>query len=242
MTTVWQIVMDRRLMDGDIEIWTTGMLWNEASSMTNPPSKPTFERWLARANASGRLRKIRGGLYLNASGNRLVSPAAAAGFIRRFAVPSLSWVLEQDWILNNMGDVITCVLPFGPGLPVPNLSRVKTDYGEFRFNALPGALFEPVALDVPDWRDARFAHPRATPEKAFCDWLYLAASHRSAVSTPPLDLELARLQSDRLDRVAKAMKIEPLLATWLAAKERYDQDPETAENESSRMKPTTDAL
>jgi hypothetical protein len=32
------------------------------------------------------------------------------------------------------------------------------------------------------------------------------------------------------------MKIEHLLAAWVAAKERYDQDPEIAGNESSWMK------
>lgn len=238
MVLDWKVQLDRRLMESDVEAWTTGILWNEASSTTAPPSRPTFERWLARACASGRLRKVRNGLFLNAAGNKAVSVGAAAGYIKQTAVPSLAWVLEQDWILNNMGDVITCVVSLTPGLSVPNLSPVKTPLGEFRFRALPWHVYELDTLKVADWRDSRFAHPRATPEKALCDWLYLAASPRSPMRSPPLDLEAERLDADRLQRVAMAMSIEKHLEAWLQSKRTYDGDPEVIENASTRIKAT----
>ena len=236
MVLDWKLRLDRQLMESEVEAWTTGMLWNEASSTAAPPSRPTFERWLAKANASGRLVKVRNGLFLNAAGNKSVSVGAAAGYIKQSAVPSLAWVLEQDWTLNNMGDVITCVVSLTPGLPVPNLSPVKTPLGEFRFRALPWQVYELDALEVADWRDSRFAHPRATPEKALCDWLYLAASPRSPMKDPPLDLEFERLDADRLRRVATAMSIQKHLDAWIQSKRRYDEDPDVIENASMQVK------
>ena len=236
MVLDWKVRMDRQLMESDVEAWTTGMLWNEASSTATPPSRPTFERWLAKACASRRLRKVRNGLFLNAAGNKSVSAGAAAGYVKQSAVPSLAWVLEQDWILNNMGDVITCVVSLTPGLSVPNLSPVKTPLGEFRFRALPWHVYELDTLDVQDWRDSRFAHPRATPEKALCDWLYLAASPRSPMRPPPLDLESGRLDAERLRRVARAMSIQQHLHSWLQSKRRYNGDSEVIANASLRIK------
>jgi hypothetical protein len=89
--------------------------WKPAQ--TQPPSHPTFERWIGEAVQAGKLKGIRASIFVNA------------------AVPSLSWVLEQNCILNNFGDVMTCTGPMAPGLQVP------------------------AALPVADWRDNRYAHP-----------------------------------------------------------------------------------
>ena len=40
MALDWKVRVDRRLMESDVEAWTTGMLWNEASSTAAPPSRP----------------------------------------------------------------------------------------------------------------------------------------------------------------------------------------------------------
>lgn len=178
------------------------------------------------------MRKVRAGIFLNAAGNASASPAAAAGFIRRSAIPSLARVLEQNWILNNFGDVITCTVPMAPGLQVPNLSAVKTPCGRFQFRALPWRLQEPDSLPVDDWQDNRYAHPRATPEKALCDWLYLGASPRSPVGMPPLDLELDKLNKARLRRIAGTMGIKPVFEAWLSRKQHCDQDPDVRANTS----------
>lgn len=146
MTAPWKISLDNMLINSDVEAWTTGMLWSDALAQSQPPSRPTFERWVHEAVQAGKLRKVRAGIFLNAAANANVSPAVVAGLIRRSAVPSLSWVLEQNWILNNFGDVITCTVPMAPGLQVPNLSAVKTPCGTFQFRALPWRLQEPDAL------------------------------------------------------------------------------------------------
>ena len=236
MTACWKIAMDHRLIHSDMEVWTTGALWNEVLSCAQPPSRATFERWISEATAAGKLKKVRAGIFVNAAGNASVSVAAAAGFIRRSAVPSLSWVLEQNWILNNFGDVMTCTVPMAPGLQVPSLSAVKTPYGTFQFRALPWALHELDTLPVDDWRDNRFAHPRATPEKALCDWLYLGHSPRSPLRLPPLDLDDDRFNQARLRRVVSAMGIKDIFQTWRQKKAQYDQDPEVQENTSLRQR------
>lgn len=232
MTAVWKLSLDAMLINSEVEVWTTGMLWSDALAQAQPPSRPTFERWVHEAIQAGKLRKVRAGIFLNAAGNASVSPAAAAGLIRRSAVPSLSWVLEQNWILNNFGDVITCTVPMAAGLQVPNLSAVKTPYGSFQFRALPWRLHEPESLPVQDWRDNRYAHPRATPEKAFCDWLYLGQSPRSPLRTPPLDLEFQNFNKARLRRLVAAMGIHQCFDAWLTKKQLYDRDPEVQENTS----------
>lgn len=234
MTAPWKLALDHMLIHSDVELWTTGSLWSDALSQALPPSRPTFERWISEAVQAGKLKKIRAGIFVNAAGNANVSPAAAAGLIRRSAVPSLAWVLEQNWILNNFGDVITCTVPMAPGLQVPNVSAVKTPYGSFQFRALPWRLHEPEGLAVQDWRDNRFAHPRATPEKAFCDWLHLGQSPRSSLRAPPLDLDFQKLNQALLRRIASAMQIKPAFDDWLAKKRRYDLDPEVRENASLR--------
>jgi len=226
--------MDHTLIHSDVEVWTTAGLWGEALLTALPPSRPTFERWISEAVESGKLKKVRSGVFLNAAGNAGVSPAAAAGFIRRSAIPSLSWVLEQNWILNNFSDVITSTVPMAPGLQVPNLSAVKTPYGTFQFRALPWRLQELDSLPVAQWRDNRYAHPRATPEKALCDWLYLGQSPRSSLRAPPLDLDYDKFNKARLQRIVNAMGIRDAFHAWLDKKHQYDQDPEVQENASLR--------
>lgn len=234
MTAPWKLALDNMLIRSDVEVWTTGSLWSDALAQAQPPSRPTFERWISEAVQAGKLNKVRAGIFLNAAGHASVSPAAAAGFIRRSAVSSLSWVLEQNWILNNFGEVITCTVPMAPGLQVPNLSTVKTPYGTFHFRALPWRLHELDALAVEDWRDNRYAHPRATPEKALCDWLYLGQSPRSPLRTPPLDLDYEKFNKARLRRIVSAMQIKDAFNAWLKKKQQYDQDPEVQENTSLR--------
>ena len=102
MTAPWKLAMDHMLIHSDVEVWTTGSLWRDALSHGQSPARPTFERWISEAVQAGKLKKIRAGIFVNAAGNASVSPAAAAGFIRRLATPSLSWVLEQNWILSKL--------------------------------------------------------------------------------------------------------------------------------------------
>jgi hypothetical protein len=57
---------------------------------------------------------------------------------------------------------------------------------------------------------------RATPEAALLHWLYLSHSPRSRMSAPPPDLELDGLDSRRLNRLARAMRLSEQLESWLS--------------------------
>ena len=108
---------------------------------------------------------------------------------------------------------------------------VKTEHGWFRFHTLPWRIHEPDNLPVEDWRDNRVDYPRATPEKAFADWLYLARSPRSWLKRPPYDLEFAELNKKRLGRIIKALSLEDVYQEWVEKKNQYDQDPDVIAND-----------
>ena len=231
MTARWKLSLDSALLTRNVDVWTTTQLLGQAMLDPNPPSKASFNRWVDEAVESGKLLRVRRGVFLNPMGNRRVHAAAAATYIRRNAVPSLSWVLEQDWLLNNFSDVVTCTVPMAPGIKLINVAPVKTEYGWFRFHTLPWRIHEPDALPVEDWRDNRVDYPRATPEKAFADWLYLARSPRSWLKRPPYDLEFAELNKKRLARIIKALSLEDIYLEWIAKKNQYDQDPDVIAND-----------
>ena len=231
MTARWKLTLDNALLTRNVDVWTTTQLVGQAMLDPNPPSKPSFNRWVDEAVESGKLLRVRRGVFLNPMGNRRVHAAAAATYIRRNAVPSLSWVLEQDWLLNNFSDVVTCTVPMAPGIKLINVAPVKTEHGWFRFHTLPWRIHEPDNLPVEDWRDNRVDYPRATPEKAFADWLYLARSPRSWLKRPPYDLEFAELNKKRLARIIKALSLDDIYQEWVAKKNQYDQDPDVIAND-----------
>jgi hypothetical protein len=231
MAARWKLSLDNALLTRNVDVWTTTQLLGQAMLDPNPPSKASFNRWVDEAVESGKLLRVRRGVFLNPMGNRRVHAAAATTYIRRNAVPSLSWVLEQDWLLNNFSDVVTCTVPMAPGIKLINVAPVKTEHGWFRFHTLPWRIHEPDTLPVEDWRDNRVDYPRATPEKAFADWLYLARSPRSWLKRPPYDLEFAELNKKRLARIIKALSLEDIYLEWIAKKNQYDQDPDVIAND-----------
>jgi hypothetical protein len=80
--------------------------------------------------------------------------------------------------------------------------------------------------------DLDFKYPRATPEKALLDWIYLGASARTKIAGPPFDIDADRLKKARLQRLSKAMSLQSQLKTYLENKRKYDEDPEVKANDS----------
>ncbi len=236
MTAAWKIGAEADLIDRQTPaVLTTGML--EAIATTGraqPPSKATFQRWCRDLVASHKLREVTKGVYLNRMGHSDISPAAAACWIRARAWVSLTWVLEQAGVTNNISDTITCVIPIEAGLPNPQISSRHTAAGTFRFFALPARLVElPGALE--DFRDMRFDYPRATPEKALLDMIHLGASPRSHMTRPPLDIEYEQLDRAKVRRLARRMTMLPLLEAWLAQRDAYLAHPDVRDNTSSLL-------
>lgn len=238
MKAPWKIEAERLLMGHDSpSVLTTAQLRSIANAYADPPpAHSTFMRWMAEMVRGGRLKEVIRGVYLNRLGHRGASPAAAANWIRSRSVVGLSWVLEQAHITNNFGDTVTCVIPTDANLPTPQISDRQTAAGPFRFFAMPAALVDERAGRFEDIRDLRFDYPRTTPEKAFLDWIFLGASHKSRLTRPPYDLDVASLDAARIERIARAMQVEELLAGWMSDYQLYQQDEEVRENSAKHLR------
>ena len=205
-------------------------------------SEATFKRWVSSMREAGLLKTVRRGLYLNALAQPPVQPDEAAGHISRGAIVSLQKVLGDAGVLNNFTSRITCVLALPPektvggkasfGYSQPSTGQVNTLAGIYTFQALPFDLIHKAgALD--DCLEV-LPYQRATPEKAFLDWLYLGATSRSHMTLPPLDLDFDRLDQARLQRLAEAMGVNRALKQWQTDKALFDRAPGTRLNAPAR--------
>ena len=211
-------------------------LWLAASGIVI--SEATFKRWVSSMREAGLLKTVRRGLYLNGLAQLPVQPDEAASHIARGAIVSLQKVLGDAGVLNNFTSRITCVVALPPeksaegkvsfGYAQPSTGQVKTRAGIFTFQALPfDLIYKAGAMD--DCLE-QLPYQRATPEKAFLDWLYLGASPRSPMTPPPLDLEFGRLNQARLSRLASAMGLKQELEAWQSKKKSFDQATGTQAN------------
>lgn len=117
------------------------------------------------------------------------------------------------------------------GFTQPSSGEVGTQVGSFAFQAMPLALlYQAGVLD--DCLET-LPYQRATPEKAFLDWLYLGSTSRSHMTLPPLDQDFKRLSQARLTRLAKEMPLDAALAAWKADKAVFGRAPGTRFNAPS---------
>ncbi|MGA7539051.1 MAG: hypothetical protein WBW93_09805 [Steroidobacteraceae bacterium] len=213
-------------------VLTIPMLAAVLSDRRKLPARNTLFRWVREQVASGVLRPISRGLYLNQLAAPRPTAAEAAGFIRTGAIVSLQTVLGEAGITNNFPDVVTSVVPHERG-HVPSVRPVKAADVEFRFHSMPARLLDDRAGRLEDRMDLEVKYPRATPEKALLDWLYLGESAYSRIAGPPLDVERERLGGSRLRRLAHSMELTEQLRVWQARKKKYDHDPDVRGNTSN---------
>jgi hypothetical protein len=193
------------------------------------PARNTLFRWIREQTKNGALRPVTRGLYINQLARPLPTAADAAAFVRGGAIVSLQTVLGEAGVTNNYSDIVTCVLPHSKDHK-PSVRPVKAERIEFRFHAMPARFVDEHAGELADRMDLDFKYPRATPEKALLDWIYLGASARTKIAGPPFDIDADRLKRVRLQRLAKAMSLESQLKTYLEGKRKYDADPEVEAN------------
>lgn len=239
MNTAWKLHAEKWLMSPESPfVLTTGSLRLVASNHhlatgERAPSTATFFRWLKDLAHAGKLVEVTKGVYLNRLGHRSESPAAAASFIRRGAIVSLSYVLEQAGLTNNFGETFSCIIPTHTSWTTPQLSeRHVPGVGSYRFHAMRLERAEPADAATDDIYDRRYAYLRTTPEKALLDWICLASSHRSKLAPPPLDIAAEELDQRRLRRLVKAMGLNTEWAAWQAHWRQYRADPEVDANAS----------
>lgn len=233
----WQHKAQRTLISlGAPHVVTTQDLIGYArmTAGSAPPSA-TVSRWIRHLVVIGSLEPVSRGVYLNRCAGPSVHAAEAAQYIRRGAVVSLAWVLERCGALNNYSDTVTCVVPLIVGLAPPKVGERRTLAAPFRFYGLPQRLFQISGVDIGDLQDLGHGYPRATPERALLEWIYLGASGRSRLPPPPLDLSLDLLDQERIVRLAKAMQIEDLWAQWHADWSKHASADDVLENSASGL-------
>jgi hypothetical protein len=194
-----------------------------------PPIRSIFDITSGRFRSRNSRGPVTRGLYINQLARPLPTAADAAGFVRGGAIVSLQTVLGEAGITNNYSDIVTCVVPHSRDHK-PSVRPVKAERIEFRFHAMPARFLDEHAGALEDRIDLDFKYPRATPEKALLDWIYLGASARTKISGPPFDIDSGRLKKARLQRLAKAICFELQLKTFLEGKRKYDADPEVEAN------------
>lgn len=198
------------------------------------PARNTLFRWIREQAAAGALRPITRGVYLNQLASPLPAAADAATFVRHGAIVSLQTVLGEAGVTNNYPDIVTCLVPQDAERR-PSVRPVKANRVEFRFHAMPARLLDARAGDLEDRMDLDAKYPRATPEKALLDWIYLGASPRTKIATPPLDIDATRLDKRRLARLAKNMRLSEQLARYLDRKRLFDRDPAVVANAAAGL-------
>lgn len=204
----WQILLQKTLAAPDAPpVLSRDLLSRFARTARDGRALPasTLTHWIRQAVAEDRLRPVHRGLYLNAFRARPGRPADATPWLRADAVVSLNTVLGDAGVLNNPVHTITAVVPLDRGAPPPKLGRQATRAATFHFFGLPRHILEAGEVDDRLEVDEAHEHPRATPEKALVDWLYLAASPHSRRTPPPRhDLDPVLLDIPRLRRLGTA--------------------------------------
>jgi hypothetical protein len=224
MNTAWKVAGERALLAGDAPhvITTQDLLGYATVNSGEHPASASFTRWLRELIATGKLKPVTRGVYLNRYAGPNVHAAEAAQYLRRGAVVSLAWVLERSGALNNFGDTVTCVVPLARGWAPPKVGDQRTSATPFRFYGMPQHIMLAGSGRIEDVQDLTYGYPRATPERALMDWIYLGSSSRSRLPLPPFDIDLRDMSLVRLSRLAKAMGTEDAWTAWHAQRKAND--------------------
>ncbi len=210
-------------------VLTIPMIKAALADKRRPVARRTLFKWIRTQTASGVLRPVTRGLYLNQLARPTPTITDAAGFVRSGAIVSLQTVLGEAGITNSYSDIVTSVLPIRGG-SASSSRPVRAAHFEFRFHAMPVRLLDENAGKLEDRMDFDVHYPRATLEKALLDWIYLGASRRTRVAGPPLDIDLDRLDRARLARLARCMELVVALKDYVQRKRAYDRAPDVRAN------------
>jgi len=210
-------------------VMTVPMIAAAFADRRKKAARNTVFKWIRDQTAAGVLRPVTRGLYLNQLARPQPTAAEAANFVRSGAIVSLQTVLGDAGITNSYSDIVTSVLPVRGGVAQSSRPVVAAGF-EYRFHAMPARLLNDEAGELEDRMNLEVLYPRATPEKALLDWIYLGHSHRTKLAPPPLDVDLESVDKRRLKRLADRMHLSTQLNDYIARKRQYDLDPSVRAN------------
>lgn len=164
--------------------------------------------------AAGALARVSTGLFLNKRKVPSVELGEAAEHLRSGAIVSLHSVLGECGFLNNPSDIVVAVLPTSANKR-PTLGDLETSSGQrFRFYGLAEKFFPTTESERWETLQPGRMCPTFRPEAALLQWLHLAAMKRSAMTPPPVDVDMELLNEDLLKRLASRWKLETQLHQW----------------------------
>lgn len=177
----------------------------QIAALARNPDASTANRITGDLVEQGILVKAMRGLYFNA-----LSPYEVPDILPYLVPPgalSLGSVLGDAGVTNNPSYTLHVVIP----MPTPGVAygfrrndRQLEDGTRVMLYSMPQRLLE---FGIEHSR----GYNRAEPEKALCDWLYLARSPRSRVGEVPDDVDLELLNTQKLERYAEMLGIRDAL-------------------------------
>lgn len=190
-------------------------------------------RFADRMVKSGLLVRVQKDLYANLVANPVVHPNEVASRLRDGAVVGLHTVLGELGIAHNPSRIVTAVIPESSG-SIGSPLRLETGFGDYRFIPMRDEAF--YAGAEADRLASGYRYPRSTPERAFCDWVYLSVvKGRESLPSPPLDMEVDDLDMGRVERLASALGISEPVARWLERRAEVSADEEATEKFSRSL-------
>lgn len=165
---------------------------------------------------AGALRRVSSGVYLNRRALPPVELSEVVSHIRAGAVISLHSVLGECGFLNNPSGIVTAVLPTSAAKR-PRLGESVTSAGDtFRFFGIAEKFFPTTSEDRFELLQPGRPCEMFRPEAALLQWLHLASMQRSALTMPPLDVDMEQLDVQLLDKLAVRWSLDRQLHGWLA--------------------------
>lgn len=214
-----------------------GTIHREASRLAGAPvaesSSLARVRFADRLAEAGLLVRVQRDLYANLAAVPVVHPNEIACRLRDGARVGLHTVLGELGISHNPSRVVTAIIPASSrSIGAPR--RQSTPFGDYRFLAMRDDAF--LAGEAEDREDTSSRYPRATPERAFCDWIYLSSQKgRGNLEGPPLDVDVDGLDMERLTRLGVAMGVSEQLERWLERRAEAAKDDESEEKYSRSL-------
>lgn len=184
-------------------------------------------------------------LYLNRAASPPACSDEAARCIEPGAIISLQRLLGAWGVLNNPSGFVTAVVPLHRDQPPPTLGQRINGAGVFVFHGIPARVLE--AGEVSDRLDLYKrpfpgGMPIATPEKALIDWIYLGATGRSRMTSPPVqDIDMDELNRDRIMRLAEAAGPWVLghVNAWLEKADKHVDWDDREDDEGDTLSPSS---
>lgn len=209
--------------------------YNAASgcASTIATSDSTHRRFIELLIDAKSVLRVQPNLYVNNMTTPAVHPNEAAAVLRKNAVISLGTVLGEVGVAHNPSRVVSAVLPASLARP-RGPHTVVNPFGEYCFFVMCDD--KAFAGDERDRLEVTSRYARATPERAFCDWVYFTTQvGPDRMSQPPLDFDLSDINHARLKRLTVAMGIAKEMKEWLSRKAKADADPEFSEKFSMKL-------